>query len=98
MIIQNNFKKENISEKLSTKTGLSVVVCKKLVNDLILIAKSKIKNDTLILKNIGTFKVIQKNKRIGRNPKTKQTFVINSRKSIRFTPSKNLSKKINKIV
>ena len=49
----------------------------------------------LVLKNIGTFKLSTKNERIGRNPKTKEEFLISERKSIRFIVSKNLSKVLN---
>ena len=54
-----------------------------------------IKNNNLVLKNIGTFKLSTKNERIGRNPKTKEEFLISKRKSIRFIVSKNLSKVLN---
>ena len=54
-----------------------------------------IKNNDLVLKNIGTFKLTKKNERIGRNPKTKEEFLISGRKSIRFIVSKNLSKVLN---
>ena len=54
-----------------------------------------IKNNDLVLKNIGTFKLSKKNERIGRNPKTKEEFLISKRKSIRFIVSKNLSKVLN---
>ena len=54
-----------------------------------------IKNNELVLKNIGTFKLSKKNERIGRNPKTKEEFLISKRKSIRFIVSKNLSKVLN---
>ena len=50
----------------------------------------------LVLKNIGTFKLSKKNERIGRNPKTKEEFLISKRKSIRFIVSKNLTKILNK--
>ena len=54
-----------------------------------------IKNNDLVLKNIGTFKLSKKNERIGRNPKTKEEFLISKRKSIRFIVSKNLTKVLN---
>ena len=54
-----------------------------------------IKNNDLVLKNIGSFKLSKKNERIGRNPKTKEEFLISGRKSIRFIVSKNLSNILN---
>ena len=43
----------------------------------------------------ASFKLSKKNERIGRNPKTKEEFLISERKSIRFIVSKNLSKVLN---
>ena len=34
-----------------------------------------LKNEDLILKNLGTFKLIKKKSRIGRNPKTKRNLL-----------------------
>ena len=48
------------------------------------------------MKNIGTFKLLLKKERIGRNPKTKKEIIIKQRKSVSFTVSKNLSDLLNK--
>ena len=50
------------------------------------------------LKNIGSFKKKDKKERIGRNPKTKEEFIIHSRKSISFTSSTKLLEKLNKLI
>ena len=87
-----NIKKENLIKDLKEKTGFSSNYSKKLINDLINILIIEIKNRSLILKNIGTFKTISKKERLGRNPKTKKEFIITARKSISFTASLNISK------
>ncbi len=92
---KKNITKKEITKILSEKIGLSSLYSKKIVNDLIQIIIKQIKNNNLILKNIGTFKIISKNERIGRNPKTKEQFLIKKRKSISFISSKNLTKIIN---
>jgi len=84
-----NLKKIDIIKNLSSKTGFSKNFSKKILEDLLKILLLNIKNGSLILKNIGSFKVILKKQRIGRNPKTKEEFVISKRKSLSFTPSKN---------
>ena len=91
-----NINKGNIIKALSVKTGFSANFSKKLIEDLIQIIIQNIKADELVLKNLGSFKLIQKNERVGRNPKTKEEFSISPRKSISFTPSKNLIEKLNK--
>ena len=90
-----NFTKNEFAEQLSKKTGLSNLYTKKLLNDFINIIIINISKTKYKIKNIGTFKVINKNSRVGRNPKTKKKFVINARKSISFIPSKKLLENLN---
>jgi len=96
--VDKNFKKENLIKDLSLKTGYPKNFSKKLVNDLIDVIINNIKLDNLNLKNIGTFKLIKKNQRVGRNPLTKEKFIISSRKSLSFTVSNRISKNLEKII
>ncbi|MEC8074015.1 MAG: HU family DNA-binding protein [Pseudomonadota bacterium] len=91
----NNITKIDFSKNMSDKTGFPISLSKKIVDDMLIIFTEMIKNNDLVLKNIGTFKLSKKNERIGRNPKTKEKFLISERKSIRFIVSKNLSKVLN---
>ena len=91
----NNLKKIDISKELSGKKGYSLNLLKKILNNLLESIVFCIKEDVLILKNIGVFKILDKKERIGRNPSTKETFTISSRKSLSFIPAKRLSKIIN---
>ena len=43
-----------------------------------------INKDKLSLKNFGSFKILNKKPRLGRNPKTKETFIISARKTLTF--------------
>ncbi len=92
---KKNFNKDNFYKLLSEKTGFSVLLSKKIINDLIKIIIKEIKKENFNLINLGKFKIIAKKNRLGRNPKTKQTFIINKRKSISFIASKNLLKILN---
>ena len=96
VVIKRNFTKFDLSKSLSKKTGYSNLFTKKIINNLIDVLKIEVKKNNLKLKNLGSFKVIKKNQRIGRNPKTKESFVISSRKSLSFYPSKKLIKNLNK--
>jgi len=95
---KNTFKKIDLIKKLSNETGLSLNLSKKIINDLIDVLISIVKLQTLIIKNLGSIKTINKAERIGRNPKTKELFKISARKSISFTPSKKLIKSIDKFL
>ena len=93
-----NLTKIDLINKLSFITGYSKIFSEKLVNDLVEIIVQNIKSDNFRLKNVGTFKLLQKKERIGRNPKTKEEFLITSRKQISFTPSKKITENINKFI
>ena len=92
---KENLKKENLIKNLSSQTGFSNSLSKKLVNDFIEILINNIKNSELTLQNFGSFRTINKKKRLGRNPKTREEFIISSRKSISFTVSKKILNDLN---
>ena len=95
---KKSFTKLDLVYNLSEKTGFSKNFSKKLINDLIEIIIRNIKIGNFNLKNIGLFKIIKKKERLGRNPKTKEEFVISARKSITFKPSQKILKKLDKLV
>ncbi len=90
-----NFKKIDLSKKLNEIKGYSINYSNKLIDDLIEALIISIKKENLNLKNFGSFKLIDKKERIGRNPITKQEYLISKRKSIKFIPSIKLKEKIN---
>ena len=92
---KKNLTKLQISQQISLKKGYSLSFSKKILEDLISIIIQNIKRDNLIVKNIGSFKLLYKKERIGRNPKTKEEFLIKSRKSISFIPSKKILNSLN---
>tara|TARA_Y100000591_G_C21277641_1_gene425756 strand:+ start:12 stop:299 length:288 start_codon:yes stop_codon:yes gene_type:complete len=94
-LTKKNITKKEISESLSQRTGFPLSLSKKLVTNLLNIMSDQIKKDNLIIKNLGSFNLIVKNERIGRNPKTKEEFIINKRKTISFSSSKNLTDYLN---
>ena len=94
-MLKNNIKKKDIIKNLSIKSGFSSNFSKKLINDLIEIIILNIKKDDFNFKDLGKFRLIKKKERLGRNPKTKEEFLITSRKSVSFTVSKKILKFIN---
>jgi|TARA_B100001059_G_scaffold53179_1_gene47204 integration host factor subunit alpha len=93
--VNNTFKKIDIIKNISKKHGLPLSFSKKLVNDLLDILIQNIINNKVILKNIGTFKLIKKKERMGRNPKTKENFMITPRKSVSFISSRKINDILN---
>jgi len=94
-MVQINIKRIDFSKQLSEKLGYPLSYSKKIIEDMINSIILNTKKRNLILKKIGTFKIIRKNKRFGRNPKTKEIFEIKERKTISFSPSKSLNRLIN---
>ena len=87
--------KINLVNSLSSRTGFSNLLSKKLINDIINILIKMTKKGDLNIKDLGKFKLISKKARMGRNPKTKENYLIGVRKSISFSASKKLLKDIN---
>ena len=94
-IKKNNFTKKNISRKISERTGLSNLYSNKITDDQIDIIKKNLKSKEVNIKNFGTFKILNKQERVGRNPKNMKAYVISKRKSISFIVSNKFNKKIN---
>jgi integration host factor subunit alpha len=95
MQTNKNLTKNDISINISEITGFSKNISKKVINDLLHILTQNIKSNNIILKNLGSFKIIKKNERFGRNPKTKEEFLIKSHNSIKFVVSKKLKNILN---
>ena len=93
---KRNFTRNDFIKNLSNQTGFSLNLSKKLINDLIYILLNSIKSGHLTIKNIWSFKLLKKKERLGRNPKTKEEYLIKSRKSVSFTASKNILDIVNK--
>ena len=96
-IKKSNLTKKDISKKINSKIGLSALYVNKVTYDLISILKDLIKIKEINIKNFGTFKTINKNERIGRNPKNKKIYLITARKSLSFITSKKFNDKINNL-
>ncbi len=97
-MFKKNLKKIDIVNNLRNLTGIPFTYSNKLVTDLIEIIIKNIRDDNFILKNIGNFRLVHKNERLGRNPKTKEKFIISSRKTISFTPSKKILEELDKLI
>ena len=95
---RNNLGKREIANNIKTSIGLSLINTQKITDDIITIIVDILVSEKKInLKNFGTFKIIHKKQREGRNPKTKEGFIISERKTIKFKSSNFLKRKINEI-
>ena len=91
-----NLTKKDLVNLVYMQLGFSKQISENLIDDFLFTVVSKIKSEKkLKLSKFGTFSIRQKKSRIGRNPKTKEEFLISKRKSIRFVVSINLNKFLN---
>ena len=94
---QNNFTREDIADSLHTDFGLTKKDCIIFVNDIIDIIIEGLKTSSYVkIHNFGSFTVIRKKSRIGRNPKTMESVMISERNVLKFKPSKIILDHINK--
>jgi len=91
-----NFTKKDLSKKLHLSIGYSKNFLSKILDDFIeSLSEELIKSNQVKISSFGTFKVSNKKKRIGRNPKTKKEAVISARKVVKFKPSLLAREKLN---
>ena len=92
-----NFTRKDLSNKIFKNLGFSKSLSSKIVDDFFEALISEIiKSNKIKISSFGTFSVLHKKERIGRNPKTKIEAKIFSRKVIKFKPSLLLKEKLNK--
>ena len=82
--------REMLANQLSKEFGLAYSTAYKKIDTLLNIWSHKLLNSDLSISSLGSFKINHKKSRLGRNPKTKEEFEIQSRKVITFKKSKKL--------
>jgi len=91
-----NLTKKDIINSIYMQVGFSKKISENLLEDILsTLMDSLIKKKKVKISNFGTFLVREKKKRIGRNPKTKESKIISSRKVVLFKPSKQFKNFLN---
>ena len=95
--MRNNLTKKDIINSIYMQIGFSKKISENLLEDILNILIDSLTNNKKVkISNFGTFSIRKKNKRIGRNPKTKESKIISDRNVVIFKPSKYFKKYINK--
>ena len=88
--------RSTLSEAVFKNVGLSRNESATLVDSVFgEILKSLIQGDDVKISSFGTFVVRQKKERIGRNPKTKESYIIGARKKLNFKSSNKVKEILN---
>ena len=91
-----NLTKKDLVNLVYMQLGFSKQIAENLIEDFLATIVTNIKSEKkLKLSKFGTFSIREKNSRIGRNPKTKETKIISSRQVVLFKPSKEFKEFIN---
>ena len=92
-----NLTRKLLSNKIHQNIGFSKNLSSEIIDNFFeSIILHLIKSNLIKISSFGTFKVITKNERIGRNPKTKVVAKISARKIIKFKPSLLIKNKLNR--
>ena len=96
-MVKKNFTRRDLSYNIFKTLGFSKNFSSTIVDNFFeILIQNLIKIEKVKISSFGTFEVVNKKERIGRNPKTKKEAKISSRKVVKFKPSLNFKKKINK--
>ena len=95
--MNKNITRKYISNKIHKNLGFSKNLSSEILDNLFeqIILEILISNKIKI-SSFGTFSVLKKKERIGRNPKNKIKAIISSRKVVKFKPSQLLKNRLNK--
>ena len=96
-MIKRNFTRNDLSKELYQSIGFSKNLSSKIVDNFFEILVSEIiKSGKVKISSFGTFSVLYKNERMGRNPKTGEQIRISASRKVKWKMSKILYKRLNK--
>ncbi len=90
-----NFSKTNIIKNISKKSLVSAGDATSILESFLLLIKTKSKLRSVKLSSFGSFSYKQTPKRLGRNPKTKDSYIIPALNKFNFKPSHKVKEEIN---
>ena len=97
-MVKKNFTRKDLSNKIYQKLGFSKNYSSLIIDNFFeTLTLELLRSNKIKLSSFGTFKIINKKKRIGRNPKTKEEAVILPRKIVKFSPSVLVKQKLNNL-
>ena len=96
-MVNKNFTRKDLSNKIYKNIGFSKNLSLKIVDNFFeSIITAIIESNKIKITSFGTFSILNKKERIGRNPKTGVEAKIFSRKVVKFKPALSFKKKLNK--
>ena len=96
-MLKKNFTRKNLSTHIYQNLGFSKNISLLIIEDFFeSLVSELIEFNKIKISSFGTFEVVAKKERIGRNPKTKVEAKIVARKVVKFKPSNIIKEKLNR--
>ena len=96
--MKKNFTRKDLSNKIYQNLGFSKNYSSTIIDNFFeTLIQELLKSNKIKISSFGTFRVINKKERIGRNPKTNEKAIIVHRKVVRFKPSLIVKEKLNNL-
>ena len=93
---RDNINKNEVLKKIYYNLGIPTAFSDKIINSILeIIIEGLNESKKVKISGFGTFKILNKKSRVGRNPKTKEPKVISSRDVVLFKPAKEFKEFIN---
>ena len=90
-----NFSKTNIIKNISNKSLVSSGDAKSILESFLSLIKNKSKSKLVKLSGFGSFSYKKTPERLGRNPKTQDSYIIPELNKLNFKPSNKIKENIN---
>jgi len=90
-----NFSKNNLIKNIAKKSLVSADEASGILESFLLLIKGKAKLKSVKLSRFGSFNFKKTPKRLGRNPKTQDSYIIPELNKLNFKPSNNIKEKLN---
>ena len=95
-MLKKNFTRRNLSNSVHQNLGFSKNISSLIIDDFFeSLIVELIKLNKIKISSFGTFEVVDKKERMGRNPKTKMEAKIVARRVVKFKPSNAFKEKLN---
>ena len=90
-----NFSKNILIKNIAKKSSVSSSDASSILESFLLLIKDKAKLKSVKLSRFGSFSFKKTSKRLGRNPKTKDSYIIPVLNKLNFKPSNKIKENIN---
>ena len=90
-----NFNKNNLTKNIAKKSSVSAGEASGILESFLLLIKGKAKLKSVKLSRFGSFSFKKTPKRLGRNPRTQDSYIIPELNKLNFKPSNKIKEKLN---